>query len=436
MERLQRLLEDSVRQGLIPTAQAVVLHEGRVVFLGGAGGTDASSRYDLASLTKVLGPTALFLSLWSNGQLGPQTPIARFYPKSALAAAGATVGDLLFHRSGLPAWQPFFGPLLHAVPELLDPACPPQVRAEVREEVVRAAVLQTLERAPGEACVYSDLGFIVLGEILGRVTERSLDALVEERIARPFGLELRYHRLTRMSAEAARAVPTGTERPRPPAPGQDHAWKDVPPVPSRPGEVDDDNAWVMDGVAGHAGLFGTAEAVARFGQAVLDGFRNGNALGPAPLWQMLLTRDRTVEGSTRTMGFDTPSGRTNPPVHPELVEGSAGHGANLRQAVALGDPTAETSKVGTLTLRRAQGERGDSHLSAPSISSAGRYLGDRTPGAVGHLGFTGTSLWIDLARGLVVSLLTNRTLPGRDALGIRELRPRFHDAVVEALGLI
>ena len=385
MDALQSLLEESVRTGVVPSAQACVLHEGRVVYQGAAGGTSPASRYDLASLTKVLGPTAVFLSLWSSGQLGPQTPIARFYPKSALAAVNATVGDLLFHRSGLPAWQPFFGPLMHAVPELRDPACPPQVRAQVREEVVRAAVLQTLERAPGEAAVYSDLGFIVLGEICGRVAEQSLDALVEERVAKAFGLDLRYHRLTRMPADAKDSPATGLVRPRPPAPGQEHGWKDVAPVPSVAGEVDDDNAWVMDGVAGHAGLFGTAEAVARFGQVVLDGFRGGNALAPAPLWQMLLARDRKVEGSTRSMGFDTPS---------------------------------RTEAGGT------------------SVSSAGRFLGNRSPGAVGHLGFTGTSLWIDLSRNLVVSLLTNRTLPGRDALGIRELRPRFHDAVVEALGLV
>lgn len=412
MEALQSLLEESVRSGVIPSAQAVVLHEGRVAFQGGAGGTTPASRYDLASLTKVLGPTAIFLSLWSKGQLGPQTPIARFYPGSALAAVNATVGDLLFHRSGLPAWQPFFGPLMYAVPELRDPACPPEVRAEVREEVVRAAVLQTLERAPGEAAVYSDLGFIVLGEICGRVAERSLDALVEERVAREFGLDLRYHRLTRMPADAGESPATGLVRPRPPAPGQDHGWKDVEPLPSPAGEVDDDNAWVMDGVAGHAGMFGTAEAVARFGQVVLDGFRKGNALGPAPLWQMLLTKDPKVEGSSRTMGFDTP---TRSPelitVQAELVE-AAGRDA--------------------LTLRRAQGERG----TPLPASSAGRYFGNRSPGAVGHLGFTGTSLWIDLSRNLVVSLLTNRTLPGRDNLGIRELRPRFHDAVVEALGLV
>lgn len=378
MDALQTLLDEGVAQGVFPSAQAVVLHEGKVAFSGGAGGSDASTRYDLASLTKVVGTTAVFLSLWTEGHLGPETPIARFHPKSALAAVGATVGDLLFHRSGLPAWQPFFAPVMHAVPELREPACPPETRAQVREEVVRAAVLQTLERAPGEAAVYSDIGFIVLGELLGHAAQRSLDALVAERVARPFGLDVRYHRLTRFPSDGADVPLTGSTRPREPAPGQAHVWRSLEIVPSRPGEVDDDNAWVMDGVAGHAGLFGTAEAVARFGQVVLDGYRNGNALAPAPLWQLALQRDRKVAGSTRAMGFDTPS-----------AEGS----------------------------------------------SAGRYVGQRAPGAVGHLGFTGTSLWIDLSRGLVVSLLTNRTLPGRDALGIREFRPRFHDAVVEALGL-
>jgi CubicO group peptidase (beta-lactamase class C family) len=378
LDKLQVLLDEGVQTGVFPSAQAVVFHQGSPVFTGGAGGNSPDTRYDLASLTKVLGTTAVFLSLWSEGHLGPDTPIARFHPKSALAAVNATVGDLLFHRSGLPAWQPFYAPVMHAIPELRDPACPSQIRAEVREEVVRAAILQTLERAPGEAAVYSDVGFIVLGEILGHAAQKSLETLVRERVAGPLGLELGYHRLTRIPEGAEASPATGTIRPRELAPGQPQNWKDIDSVPSRPGEVDDDNAWVMDGVAGHAGLFGTAESVARFGQAVLDGARQGNAIAPAPLWMMALRKDRSVPGSTRALGFDTPSD-----------EGS----------------------------------------------SAGRYLGKTAPGAVGHLGFTGTSLWVDLARGLSVALLTNRTLPGRDNLGIRDFRPRFHDAVVEALGL-
>jgi CubicO group peptidase (beta-lactamase class C family) len=146
-----------------------------------------------------------------------------------------------------------------------------------------------------------------------------------------------------------------------------------------PGEVDDDNAWVMDGVAGHAGLFGTAVDVARLGQAVLADCTNAGHLAPGPLWHRALATDLKVPGSTRSMGFDSPS-----------KEGS----------------------------------------------SAGQHLGNLPPGAVGHLGFTGTSLWVDLRRALVVALVTNRVALGRTENRIREFRPLFHDAVVEALGLL
>jgi CubicO group peptidase (beta-lactamase class C family) len=147
--------------------------------------------------------------------------------------------------------------------------------------------------------------------------------------------------------------------------------------------VDDDNAWTMDGVAGHAGLFGQAGDVARFGQAVLDEADGAGRLAPRWLWARALARDAETPGSTRALGFDT----------------------------------------------RRPGD-------APAGASTGRYVGGTPPGAVGHLGFTGVSLWIDLGRRLVVALCTNRTAQGRADLRLREFRPRFHDAVVEALDLI
>jgi CubicO group peptidase (beta-lactamase class C family) len=291
--------------------------------------------------------------------------------------AGATVADLLYHRSGLPPFVPFFAQALTAHPELLDADCPSATRARVREDVVQAAAATPLAAAPRTRTAYSDVGFILLGEILSRAAGAPLDTLFTRHIAEPLGLSARFHRLTDFPADATPA-PTGASRPREPAPGQEGLWKDVPTRPTRLGEVDDDNAWVMDGVAGHAGLFGTAVDVARFGQAVLEGCAGNAAIAPGPLWYRLLATDALVEGSTRSMGFDSPS--------------------------AVG-------------------------------SSAGHYLGDTPPGAVGHLGFTGTSLWVDLRRALVVALVTNRVAHGRQELRIREFRPVFHDLVVEALGL-
>jgi CubicO group peptidase (beta-lactamase class C family) len=137
----------------------------------------------------------------------------------------------------------------------------------------------------------------------------------------------------------------------------------------------------MEGVAGHAGLFGTAADVAAFGQAVLQECGGAGRLAPAAYWAAALRRDTATPGSTRALGFDTR--------HP-------------------GDPQ--------------------------DGSSAGRLIGMVPPGAVGHTGYTGTSLWVDRGRDLVVALCTNRTAGprGRGEGRMREFRPRFHDLASEA----
>ena len=374
---LQTVLEEAVTLGVFPAAQAVVMHRGIQVFGGVAGPVTGDTRFDLASVTKVLCTTALFLRLWTEGKVGPETPVARFFPGSPVGEAGATVADLLYHRSGLPPFVPFFAEALTSAPELLDPTCSSATRTRVRDEVLQAAARTPLAAPLRTRTAYSDVGFILLGEILSQAGGSSLDVLFSRHVSEPLGLSARFHRLSEFPTDG-RVAPTGATRPREPAPGQEGLWGELPSRPAVPGEVDDDNAWVMDGVSGHAGLFGTAVDVARFGQAILAGCAGHPSLAPGPLWFRALATDPLVQGSTRSMGFDSPS------------EG---------------------------------------------LSSAGHFIGDTPPGAVGHLGFTGTSLWVDLRRTLVVALVTNRVAHGRKELRIREFRPVFHDLVVEALGL-
>jgi CubicO group peptidase (beta-lactamase class C family) len=391
--RLQALLDEGVAAGVFPCAAAVVLHEGRRIFEGAAGGATGRTVFDLASLTKILGTTSAFLALWRDGLVAPETPVGRVLPDSAAGRAGITVADLLAHRAGLPAFRPFFVAALSEMPALLEPGCPPEVRAAGRAQAVARALETGPETPRGTRALYSDVGFIVLGELLARVAGRDLDALVLDRVARPLGLAVRFHRLSAgpgarggaRSPAASGAVaiaPTGWTRPREPAPGQEGLWEPFAPRPSPPGEVDDDNAWVMDGVAGHAGLFGTTADVAAFGQAVLDDSAGAGRLAPAGHWAAALRRDVATPGSTCALGFHT----------------------------------------------RLPGDR-------EGESSAGRLVGMVPPGAVGHIGFTGTSLWIDLGRRLVVALCTNRVAGprGRAEVRIREFRPRFHDAAVEDL---
>jgi CubicO group peptidase (beta-lactamase class C family) len=381
--RLQALLDAGVAAGVFPRARAVVLEAGKRVFAGDAGGATAATVFDLASLTKVMATTAAVLALWRESRLAPDTPVARVFPGAAVARAGATVADLLAHRSGLPAFVPFFAPVLRDTPRLLEPDCPPALRAAARAAVVAAALVTPPDVPPRTRAVYSDIGFVVLGELLATAAGAPLDALVADRVAGPLGLGARFRRLSATPpADGGSIAPTGATRPREPAPGQEGLWPSLPARPSPPGEVDDDNAWAMDGVAGHAGLFGTADDVARFGQAVLDDLAGAGRLAPAPLWGAVVARDNAVPGSTRGLGFDT----------------------------------------------RRPGDPAEGDL-------AGRHVGRVEPGAVGHWGFTGVSLWVDLGRRVVVALCTNRTARGRAETRIREFRPRFHDAVVEGLGL-
>ncbi len=325
---LQRGLDERVA----PLLRLEVLHAGQPVISLGNAAPDCV--FDVASLTKVMCTTALVL----RGGLSLAAPLRSLLPE---AQVDATVEDLLFHRSGLPAWAPFFA----------------------RGPEVLAQVLAT-PAGPRGAAVYSDLGFILLGAAMEASAGAPLDALYAAQV----GLG-GFRRLSRRLPVPTHLAPTGDERPRPPAPGQEGLWS-LATSPSSPGEVDDDNAFAMDGVSGHAGLFATAAEVARFGQAVLE-----RRFDPASPW----APDAATPGSTRALGFDTPS---------------------------------------------------------PEGASCGQRFGRAGPaGAIGHLGFTGTSLWVDLDRQLVVALLTNRVAYGRTNTRIRAFRPLVHDAVLDALGL-
>src|SRR5215467_14489263 len=376
--QLQSMLDAGVQRNLFPSAQAVVLHRGARVFEGVAGDAQPATLFDLASLTKVMCTTSAFMSLWNEQKVSLERDLSAFFPKTPVGRAQISLADLLYHRSGLPAFVPFFAPVMGAFPALFSPSCPAVIRAHARNEVVEAA--KSTHPSSARIATYSDVGFILLGEALSKASGLALDALYQERVAAKLELSLHFRRLSERKPIVDPIASTGATRPREPAPGQENLWS-IESHPSVEGEVDDDNAWAMDGVAGHAGLFGTAGDVATFGQAVLDEVRGRARLAAPALWVRALERDAGTPGSTRAFGFDT---------------------------CRPGDPPAE--------------------------ASAGRWLGQVAPGAVGHLGFTGVSLWIDRAREVVVALCTNRTALGRDNTRIRAFRPRFHDAVAAALG--
>ncbi|MCA2978596.1 MAG: beta-lactamase family protein, partial [Myxococcaceae bacterium] len=252
MTDLRALLEEGRRARVFSHARAVVRLRGQTVFDDGPALADA--RFDLASVTKVMATTACLLRLSDAGRLPLDAPLRRWLPE---AAVDASVEDLAFHRAGLPAFRPFFAEVASRHPALfeLPRQAAPTLRAAVRAQVLERVCAVPAERGRCTAAVYGDLGFILLGEVLERVTGLPLDEAFAQHVARPLGLQAGFRRLSAASPDE-RVVTTGGTRPREPAPGQEGLWS-CPTWPSLPGEVDDDNAWVMDGVAGHAGLFAT-----------------------------------------------------------------------------------------------------------------------------------------------------------------------------------
>ena len=345
MKRLDALLESGVQEGLFSRARAVVLTHGQVAYDGG--NAPHGAEFDLASLTKVMVTTALVREL----RLPCDAQLSKWLPGTSLTA---TIDDLLFHRAGLPAHVPFFLEEFAREPLLANS----ELLQRIRRHRARERVLARAQRceATGQGVVYSDVGFILLGAVLEVASRLPLDVLFARKVAAPLGLAARYRRLSTPRG-GGRFVPTGSLRPRPAVFGSYPAGA---PQTER-GVVDDDNTFVLDGVAGHAGLFGTAVAVARFGQAVLEG-RYGSYESFSP---------NTT--SHRACGFMLPT---------------------------------------------------------PGAASCGERFGPR---ALGHLGFTGTSLWIDFDRELVVALLTDSVAVKRSPGVLKDFRPRFHEAVIDAL---
>ena len=360
------VLAAAVASGDPPAAQCCVLLDGRVVHES-AHGCALASVFDVASVTKVAATTSALARLVAEGAVALDDSVRRFLPG---AAFDASLRALLGHRSGLPAWRPLF---VRVVADPVAGACfsrdaaPPAAWARART-VLMQSVLSTPAPTPGRR-EYSDLGFLALGAVIEAVTATRLDRFCEAQLFR--GRDLGFVDLATPASwlDGAHVLATGTTRPRAPAPGQEGLFE----VPSQqaapdPGRVDDDNAYAMGGVAGHAGLFTTARALAEHAHATWI----EDALGATRA--AFLARD-PADGPPRALGWDVPT--------PGSSAGALGRGARV----------------------------------------------------FGHLGYTGCSLWVDLDRRLVVTLLTNRTLPGRERVeGIRALRPAFHDAVAARLG--
>jgi CubicO group peptidase (beta-lactamase class C family) len=331
--------------------------QGKVVLQGALGGstydTDAfpiapETVYDIASISKVVATTTAAMILAERGALEIDTPLGDLLPgfvvgrSSGERARHITIRHLLAHNSGLPGYVELFR------------------NARTQEDLVRACLQLPIEAEPGTRAEYSDPGFILLGKALEALMRESLATWVRREIFTP--LQLR----------STDYVPAPARRDLIPPTEEDQGFRHR----RIQGEVQDENAWVLKGVAGHAGVFSNIPDLLRFAGSVLTAARNDERSSDPKLFSSQ-TLERFAErqgpaGSSRALGWDTPS---------------------------------ENSSAG-------------SHFSSRSI---------------GHLGYSGCSLWIDLDAEIAIVLLTNRTWPDRKSQLIREVRPAFHDAVREAL---
>jgi CubicO group peptidase (beta-lactamase class C family) len=372
-ELVEEAMRQAVAQGVFPGAVLLVRAGESFFYLRAFGYRSLlpertpmheDTIFDVASLTKPLATTVAVMLLVKEGKLRLDERVSRFFPNFGVHGKGyITFRQLLSHCSGLPASKPYYKEVL----------AEEQRRGRVNflgTSAAKAFVYQRIERErteaePGTRALYSDLGFMLLGAAVEQLSGMTLDRFCQDRIFRPLGL--RTTGFVDLALLRARRLEPVTEWI---APTEQCPWRKK----ILWGEVHDDNAYAMGGVAGHAGLFSSARDIDTILCRLEESYYNVGRMIPQRLIREFWTRDPTVPHSTWCLGWDSPS---------------------------------------------------------PQGSSAGRYF---SPNSVGHLGFTGCSVWVDLDRHCHVILLSNRVHPYRDNDGIKAFRPYLHDLVREALG--
>ena len=242
--------------------------------------------FDLASLTKPVCASLLTMMMVHRGRLELDQDLDTWFPPlKDPAKRRITVRQLLSNRSGLPGWRPFYLEY-------------PEDRQPVSTDVISKRVLEEpLEAPPGKGEIYSDLGFLLLGSILERVSGRPLDRLFEEEIARPLGLSRIGYR--RLKGDPGVRVGEGEAV----AATEDCPWRRRVLA----GEVHDENCYLVGGVGGHAGLFSTAADLDRIVVEIFQGYRNRSGLFAGGALHTFFRRQDTPFRGTWALGWDTPS---------------------------------------------------------------------------------------------------------------------------------
>lgn len=355
---VSRVLEEAIAARAFPgcafgvlAGDEVVLEAalGRFTYQNDSPAVKPETVFDVASLTKVVATTAAAMLLYQHRQLDLETPLGELLPGFVVGrplgdwASHVTLRNLLAHNSGLPGYVEFFK------------------TARTPASLFRACLQLPLEAQPGARAEYSDPGFILLGKALTVALKELLNNWVKREVFAPLQMTATGYCPARANRNA---IP----------PTEEDTWFRMRRIQ---GEVQDENASVLKGAAGHAGLFSNVPDLLRFAREVLHtGSADASVLRGRPLYTQetveYFAQRQAPKGSSMAIGWDTPS---------------------------------ETSSAGK-------------HFSQHSI---------------GHLGYSGCSLWIDLDARVAAVLLTNRTWPDRQSQLIKTVRPAFHDAVREAL---
>ncbi|MGH1364368.1 MAG: glycoside hydrolase family 3 N-terminal domain-containing protein [Calditrichia bacterium] len=344
------VLKKAMADSILPGAQLAIVQDGKLLASRAFGkqtydpssaNIDRETIYDLASVTKVISTALSSMRLWEQKRIRLDIPVKSYLPAfNGGLKDSVTIRHLLTHSSGVHWWSDLWN------------------KAKTRQEALNYIYELPLNFTPGDSMIYSDLGMIMLGEILQMVTGEGQDEFANRLIYKPLGLKNTMY------------TPSKTLLPR------------IPPTEIGGsmnrglihGDVHDENTHFLNGVSSHAGLFSTADDLAIVGQMLVNGgiYGHKRLLKPSTIAEWT-ARQSLPEGTDRALGWDTPSDEK---------------------------------------------------------SSAGDYF---SSGSFGHLGFTGTSFWVDPNRGIVVVLLSNRVHPTRERGGMYQVRRDFHQAVMTAL---
>jgi serine-type D-Ala-D-Ala carboxypeptidase len=363
--------DDAVADGVFPGAVVLVGKDDGVVYEQAFGSRSLlpnktpmrlDTIFDLASLTKPLATAVAIMLLIRERKLRLDDQLTRVIPMyGVLGKSLTTFRHLLNHSAGLPAWKAFFEDIIkNEKSGRINFIASRAAKNYVYEQIHREKAVTP----PGSQTVYSDLGFIILAEAVEILTGNSFDRFCQERIFKPLGLRSTgFVDLTQLRTRRLQPVEEVI------APTENCPWRKKILC----GEVHDDNAYAMGGVAGHAGLFSSAREVHAFLVRMSQCLHGKDSFLPQAVVQEFLTRGSSPNDSNFALGWDTPT---------------AGK------------------------------------------SAAGSFF---SPRSVGHLGFTGCSIWWDLEKNCHVVLLTNRVHPSRKNDKIKDFRPHIHDQIMKVL---